>query len=83
MMVTPTEARGRRGHSRGGAGTDGLLGGDGDQAAKAIDATPVAATGSLEQLASRAGCKPVMQIDADKLREARSARPPPTASSFS
>ncbi len=48
----------------------GCSGGDSDSAATAIDATPVAATGSLEQLASRAGCKPIMQIDADELRQA-------------
>ncbi len=34
------------------------------------DAAPVAATGSLEHLASEAGCKPNMQTDADTIRQA-------------
>lgn len=34
------------------------------------DAVPVAATGSLEHLASEAGCKPNMQTDADTIRQA-------------
>jgi hypothetical protein len=41
-------------------------GGDG----KAADAVPVAATGSLEQLAAKVDCKPNMQTDADELRQA-------------
>jgi hypothetical protein len=48
----------------------GCSGGDSDQADTSIDATPVAATGSLEHLASEAGCTPIMQIDADELRQA-------------
>ncbi|WP_405815902.1 hypothetical protein OG241_15270 [Streptomyces sp. NBC_01390] len=48
----------------------GCSGGSSDRAATSIDATPVAATGSLEHIASEAGCKPVMQIDADELRQA-------------
>ncbi|MDX3381121.1 hypothetical protein PV682_06605 [Streptomyces niveiscabiei] len=34
------------------------------------DAVPVAATGSLEQLAAKVDCKPNMQTDADELRQA-------------
>ncbi|WP_055525171.1 hypothetical protein [Streptomyces graminilatus] len=48
----------------------GCSGGGGDRAATQIDAVPVAATGSLEQLASKVGCEPIMQIDADELRQA-------------
>ncbi|MDX3458380.1 hypothetical protein PV396_41695 [Streptomyces sp. ME02-8801-2C] len=48
----------------------GCSGGDSDRAGAEIDATPVAATGSLEHIASEAGCEPVIQIDADELRQA-------------
>jgi len=47
--------------------------GGGDEHASghdATDAVPVAATGSLEHLASEAGCKPNMQTDADTIRQA-------------
>ncbi|WP_198655489.1 hypothetical protein [Streptomyces geranii] len=51
----------------------GCGGGSGDDHASAhdgTDAVPVAATGSLEHLASEAGCKPNMQTDADTIRQA-------------
>jgi len=44
--------------------------GGGDDKKAAADAVPVAATGSLEQLAAQVKCKPNMQTDADELRQA-------------
>jgi hypothetical protein len=35
-----------------------------------VGATPVTATGSLEQLASRTGCAPDLQTDAEQIRQA-------------
>ena len=42
--------------------------GGGDDKKAAADAVPVAATGSLEQLAAQVKCKPNMQTDADEIR---------------
>ncbi|MHC5904813.1 hypothetical protein ACVNF4_13040 [Streptomyces sp. S6] len=44
--------------------------GGGDDKKAAADAVPVAATGSLEQLAAQVKCKPNIQTDADELRQA-------------
>ncbi|BBC37066.1 hypothetical protein SGFS_083600 [Streptomyces graminofaciens] len=44
----------------------GCGGGSADEGEK----VPETATGSLEQLASEVGCKPVMQTDADEIRQA-------------
>ncbi|QNP73082.1 hypothetical protein IAG44_29055 [Streptomyces roseirectus] len=45
-------------------------GAGGDDTDTAADAVPVAATGSLEQLAAQVKCEPNMQTDADELRQA-------------
>ncbi|GHC66232.1 hypothetical protein [Streptomyces flavofungini] len=51
------------------AGSGGGSGGDG--AARAADAAPRTATGTLEQLAAKAECAPDLQTNADELRQAK------------
>ncbi|MFE6486286.1 hypothetical protein ACFVGN_25615 [Streptomyces sp. NPDC057757] len=52
------------------AGAVAVLALTGCAAEKKSDSVPAAATGSLEHIASEAGCAPELQTDADEIRQA-------------